>query len=145
MKILLQRVSQAEVIVDAKSVGKIAKGLLALVCFEKGDDEQTLQQLADKMLACRIFSDSDDKMNWDVRRIDGDIMLIPQFTLAADTNTGNRPSFSRAAAPKLAQELFTALVAYCTQTYKPVAQGIFAAEMQVHLCNDGPVTIMLNA
>jgi len=144
MKILLQRVSQAEVFVDQKSVGNIAQGLLALICFEKDDNEQTMQQLADKMLACRIFSDTHDKMNWNVQQVDGEIMLIPQFTLAADTNTGNRPSFSRAAPPKLAQELFNALVTYCTQSYKPVAQGIFAADMQVHLCNDGPVTIMLN-
>ena len=140
---LLQRVKRADVEVDGKCVGEINQGILLLLGIEKTDTEATADKLIDKMLAYRMFADEHNKMNCNVQQINGGILVVSQFTLAADTNKGLRPSFSSAAPPAQAEALYNYFVARLQLRHTPVATGIFAADMQVSLVNDGPVTFML--
>ena len=140
---LLQRVTHARVEVDGETVGAIDKGLLVLVCAERGDTELEAERLLERLLSHRVFSDADGKMNLSLRDVHGGLLLVPQFTLAADTKRGNRPSFTPAAPPELGHALFQHMLARAQATYSPVASGRFGADMQVTLTNDGPVTIWL--
>ena len=145
MKLLLQRVRQAHVVVDGATIGAIGPGLLALVCAERGDTEAQADKLLAKMLKLRIFSDADGKMNLSVQDVGGGLLLVSQFTLAADTTSGNRPGFSGAAAPDEGRRLYDHFVERARAAHPVVATGRFAADMQVHLVNDGPVTIPMQA
>jgi len=143
---VLQRVREARVEVASQVVGAIGPGLLVLVCAERGDTEAEADKLLAKMLKLRIFSDAAGKMNQSVQDVDGrgtcgGLLLVSQFTLAADTTGGNRPSFTQAAAPDEGRRLYDYLVAQARKAHPEVATGQFAADMQVHLVNDGPVTI----
>ena len=145
---LLQRVREARVEVDGQTVGAIGQGLLVLVCAERGDTEAEADRLLAKLLKLRIFSDDAGKMNRSVQDVDGrgtcgGLLLVSQFTLAADTAGGNRPSFTQAAAPDEGRRLYDYVVARARTLHPVVATGQFAADMQVHLVNDGPVTIPL--
>ena len=141
MKALLQRVSQARVVVSGETVGEIGPGLLVLLCAERGDTEALGAKLLDKMLKLRIFYDDSGKMNRSVQDVGGGLLVVSQFTLAADTQSGTRPSFSAAAPAEEGRRLYDAFVAQARARHAPVATGIFGADMQVHLVNDGPVTI----
>jgi D-aminoacyl-tRNA deacylase len=141
---LIQRVKRAQVDVNDGCVGEIGVGLLLLLGIEKSDSEITANKLIDKLLAYRIFADANNKMNCSVQDIAGGILVVSQFTLAADTNKGLRPSFSKAAPPAQAQQLYDYFVTQLRAKHAKVATGIFAADMQVSLVNDGPVTFMLN-
>jgi D-tyrosyl-tRNA(Tyr) deacylase len=143
MKALIQRVSRAQVKVGGDIVGEIGQGLLVLLGVERDDDRARTEKLLDKMLHYRVFSDAEGKMNLSVRDVSGGVLLVSQFTLAADTNSGLRPSFSSAASPELARELYDHAVHYLQNKHHDVATGIFAADMKVELTNDGPVTFML--
>jgi D-tyrosyl-tRNA(Tyr) deacylase len=148
MLALVQRVSRAHVAVDGQTVGTIGRGLLVLVCAEQGDTTAQADKLLDKLCKLRIFSDAQGKMNHSVQDIDGagtpgGLLLVSQFTLAADTRGGNRPSFTAAAAPDVGLRLYDYVVAQARARHPHVACGIFAADMQVELVNDGPVTIPL--
>ena len=138
---LLQRVRQARVEVEGTTVGAIDSGLLVLVCAERGDSEAEADRLLAKILKLRIFSDDAGKMNKSVHDIGGGLLLVSQFTLAADTSGGNRPGFSQAAAPDEGRRLYNYLVERARAAHPVVQTGQFATEMQVHLVNDGPVTI----
>jgi len=140
---LLQRVKRASVDVSGECVGKIDQGILLLLGIEKTDTEITADKLMDKMLAYRLFADEQNKMNCNVQQIKGGILVVSQFTLAADTNKGLRPSFSSAAPPVQAEALYNYFVERLRLKHSPIATGIFAADMQVSLVNDGPVTFML--
>ena len=140
---LLQRVSEAGVVIDGTSVAAINRGLLVLVGVEKNDTDIQLQRLAERLLSYRVFADTEDKMNLDVRQVNGELILVPQFTLAANTNKGKRPSFSSAAPPALGKQLFEQFVAEVSRSYSKVQCGVFGADMQVSLVNDGPVTFWL--
>jgi len=140
---VLQRVREARVEVDGQTVGAIGVGLLVLVCAERGDTEAEADKLLAKILKLRIFSDAAGKMNQSVQDTGGGLLLVSQFTLAADTTGGNRPSFTQAAAPDEGRRLYDYVVAQARQAHPVVATGQFAADMQVHLVNDGPVTIPL--
>ena len=143
MKALIQRVSQASVVVEGATVGAIDSGLLVLLGIERGDDFSKADKLLHKLLNYRIFADDAGKMNCSVQDTHGGVLLVSQFTLAADTGKGLRPSFSSAAEPELARTLYDYVVAQLTQRHRPVATGVFAADMKVHLINDGPVTFLL--
>ena len=145
MKLLLQRVREARVEVEGEVVGAIGQGLLALVCAERGDSEAQADKLLAKLLMLRIFSDAAGKMNLSLQDVGGGLLLVSQFTLAADTGSGNRPGFSGAAAPDEGRRLYDYLVDRARAAHPIVATGIFAADMQVHLVNDGPVTIPMSA
>ncbi|OOF57451.1 D-aminoacyl-tRNA deacylase [Rodentibacter myodis] len=140
---LIQRVTQAKVDVDGETVGQIGKGLLVLLGVEKDDDQAKADKLAEKVLNYRIFSDENDKMNLNVQQAGGALLIVSQFTLAADTQKGLRPSFSKGAAPALANELYTYFSQKCAEKIS-VENGRFAADMQVSLTNDGPVTFWLS-
>lgn len=144
MLTVVQRVTQASVRVNNEVIGKINSGLMILCGFEGADKKETLQTMLDKCLNYRIFSDEQGKMNRSLKEIEGGLLLVPQFTLMADTSKGLRPSFSRAAPPDMALSLFTHLVNLAKQHYGQVSCGEFGADMQVELCNDGPVTFLLN-
>ena len=144
MQVLLQRVSAASVTVEQAIVGKIDQGLLVLVCAESGDTEAISAKLLEKILKLRIFSDEAGKMNLSVQDINGSLLIVSQFTLAADTSKGTRPSFGRAAVPEQARNLYDRFVELAQQSGVPVQTGIFAADMKVALVNDGPVTIPLS-
>ncbi|MGH1372272.1 MAG: D-aminoacyl-tRNA deacylase [Cellvibrionaceae bacterium] len=143
MKGLIQRVSRASVAVEGEIVGAIDAGILLLLGVERGDDEEKIDKLLHKLLNYRIFSDDDGKMNLSVSDIDGGILVVSQFTLAADTRKGLRPGFSTAAAPALAEDLYQKFVQKLKNQHDKVETGIFAADMKVELLNDGPVTFML--
>jgi len=143
MKALIQRVSQASVRVDQQVIGKTGRGLLVFLGVEKLDSESQAERMAEKLMAYRVFADEQGKMNLSVSDISGEILLVSQFTLAADTAKGLRPGFSNAAEPGLAEQLYEFLVDRLRQQGLPVATGQFAANMQVHLVNDGPVTFLL--
>jgi len=145
MKGLLQRVSGARVEVSGEIVGAIDQGLLVLVAVEPGDTRAIADKLLHKLLNYRVFSDAADKMNLSLADVGGGLLLVSQFTLAADTKSGLRPSFSTAAPPALGEELFDYLVNQAKQVHGTVASGRFGANMQVHLVNDGPVTFLLQA
>ena len=140
---LLQRVTEASVRVDGTSVGAIGAGLLVLLCAERGDTEKEADALLEKMLAYRVFADANGKMNLSLRDVAGGLLLVPQFTLAADTKSGSRPSFTPAAKPEDGLRLFEHVVAQARQRHADVATGRFGANMQVALVNDGPVTFWL--
>ncbi len=140
---LLQRVSQASVVVEDQTVAEIGLGLLVLVGVETGDGEPQAARLLERVLAYRVFPDAEGRMNLDVRAAGGGLLLVPQFTLAADTHKGNRPGFSRAAEPALGRALFQHLVGLGAGVEVPVVAGRFGASMQVNLSNEGPVTFWL--
>ena len=140
---LLQRVSSAQVSINNHIVAKIETGLLVLIGIEKGDTQQKADRLLSKILGYRVFPDQDDKMNLSLPDIQGGLLLVPQFTLPADTKKGLRPSFSSAASPELGEKLFDYLVSCAKQRYDIVETGKFGADMQVSLINDGPVTFWL--
>lgn len=140
---LIQRVSQARVQVGGQTVAAIGRGLLALVGVEAGDDARTAARLLERVLAYRVFPDAAGRMNLSVQDIQGGLLLVPQFTLAADTSRGNRPGFSTAAAPEAAQALFEGLLGRARAAHAEVGSGVFGADMQVSLTNDGPVTFSL--
>lgn len=140
---LLQRVQGASVHVDGRVVGEIARGIMALIGVEKGDRNAQADRLLERILGYRIFPDARDKMNLSVRDINGGLLLVPQFTLAADTRTGMRPSFSSAASPEQGRLVFDYLYERACRSGLQVAGGVFGADMQVHLVNDGPVTFWL--
>ncbi len=145
MKALIQRVRRASVTVDERRVGAIEHGLLALVGVEKGDDEAAADRLLHKLLRYRVFSDAAGKMNLDLRQVEGGLLLVSQFTLAADTRKGLRPSFSSAAPPADGERLFHYLLDRARAAWPRVESGEFAANMQVELVNDGPVTFLLES
>lgn len=140
---LLQRVAHARVEVAGRSVGEIGPGLLLFVCAEPDDDEDCADRLVAKVLKLRIFGDAAGKMNRSVADVGGGLLVVSQFTLAADTAGGNRPSFSGAAPPELGRRLYERVLATARASHAQVAAGEFGADMQVHLVNDGPVTISL--
>lgn len=143
MKALLQRVSQASVSIDGVEVARIAGGLLVLVGIEPNDNQQSLEKMLHKLLNYRVFADEHERMNKSLTDIQGGLLLVSQFTLAADTRSGLRPGFSTAAAPAQAEVLFAQLVKMAKQRCANVQAGQFGADMQVQLINDGPVTFML--
>ncbi|MEQ6889621.1 D-aminoacyl-tRNA deacylase [Halomonas sp. CS7] len=143
MKALIQRVRRASVEVEEREVGAIGPGLLALVGVEKGDDEAAADRLLHKLLHYRVFADSDGKMNLNLQQAEGELLLVSQFTLAADTRKGLRPSFSSAAPPAEGERLFHYLLDQARAAWPTVESGEFAADMQVSLINDGPVTFLL--
>ena len=144
MRALIQRVREARVEVDGACVGEIGQGLLALVGVQPADDAASVQRLLQRLLNYRVFSDADGKMNLSLADIGGGLLLVSQFTLAADTKSGLRPSFSTAAPPALAESLFDHLLSEAKRLHSNVAAGRFGADMQVHLVNDGPVTFLLH-
>ena len=143
MQALIQRVAEATVRVEGRVTGAIGPGLLVLLCAERGDGEAQADQLLAKLLKLRIFSDAAGKMNLSLQDTGGGLLVVSQFTLAADTSGGNRPSFTRAAPPDEGRRLYEHFVAQARAAHPVVATGEFGADMQVHLVNDGPVTIPL--
>lgn len=143
MLALLQRVNYAKVVVDGKITGQIDKGILAFIGLEKGDDEAKCKRMFDKIVKYRMFYDENEKMNLNVEQVSGSILLVSQFTLAANTASGNRPSFDPAMAPDDAKVLYEKFTSYAHSKFPRVEEGIFAADMKVSLENDGPVTFML--
>jgi D-aminoacyl-tRNA deacylase len=142
---VIQRVTQAGVVVDAVDISRIDRGVLALVAVEKNDTEGEADRLAERLLGFRLFPDQQDRMNLNVKEIAGGVLLVPQFTLAADTKKGTRPSFAPAAPPDQGRLLFHRLVEATKKQHPRVACGRFGANMQVSLTNDGPVTFILRA
>ena len=143
MRALLQRVTRAQVLVDERSVGAIDAGILALVAVQRGDSRNTAERLLQRMLGYRMFDDSAGRMNLSLTATGGGLLVVSQFTLAADTRKGMRAGFTSAAAPTEAEPLYEWLVACAEDNHSPVASGQFAACMQVELVNDGPVTFLL--
>lgn len=140
---LIQRVKHASVTVNGEVTGEIQQGILLLLGIQKNDTEETANKLIEKILAYRIFSDENNKMNCNVQQVEGGVLIVSQFTLAADTKKGLRPSFSSAAPPAQAEALYDYFVMQMRSKHSQIAAGIFAAHMQVSLINDGPVTFML--
>lgn len=140
---LLQRVSQASVNVDGQTIGAIGRGILVFVGVERDDDEAKSDRLLERLLGYRVFADADGKMNLSVKDIGGGLLLVPQFTLAADTQKSMRASFTPAAPAQEGERLFGYLLAQARQQHVPVASGVFGADMQITLTNDGPVTFWL--
>lgn len=143
MKAVLQRVSEARVMVDGETVGEIAQGLLVLLCAERGDTEAVGQKMLDKILKLRVFYDDAGKMNHSVQDVAGGLLVVSQFTLAADTRSGTRPSFTSAAPADEGRRLYEHFVGQARERHALVQTGVFGADMKVHLVNDGPVTIPL--
>jgi D-tyrosyl-tRNA(Tyr) deacylase len=143
MKAVLQRVANARVDISGRTVGAIDAGLLVLLCAERGDTDALAERMLAKILKLRIFSDEAGKMNRSVQDIGGGLLVVSQFTLAADVSGGNRPSFTQAAPPGEGRRLYDHFVAQARAAHPVVATGEFGADMQVHLLNDGPVTIPL--
>ena len=142
MKAVLQRVLSASVSIDAQIVGEIGRGYLLLVGVEEGDDEAQVAGLVDKVLGLRLFANEQGKLDYDIRQVNGSVLVVSQFTLLADTQRGRRPSFTAAAAPDEAQRLYQEVVQRFAKSV-PVQSGRFAADMQVRLVNDGPFTLTL--
>ena len=140
---LIQRVTEAKVVVDNKNIGEIQQGILAFIGIEKNEHDENVSRLVDKILSYRIFSDEEDKMNLSVQDIKGGLLLVPQFTLAADTQKGCRPSFSSAAPPEEGERLFNEFVKQAKNKYQQIETGQFGADMKISLLNDGPVTFWL--
>ncbi len=140
---LIQRVSEAQVCVGGARVAAIERGVLALIGVQRGDTDASGERLLDRILSYRVFADEANRMNVSLRTMGGGLLLVPQFTLAADTGKGTRAGFSRAAVPAEAQRRFEALLARARGAYAPVSAGVFGAHMQVSLTNDGPVTFWL--
>ena len=143
MKAIIQRVTQAQVEVNQQTIGKINQGILVLLGVEQQDTRADAEQLAQRIINYRIFNDDNGKMNLNLEQIQGELLVISQFTLAADTSRGRRPSFSAAATPEQAKQLYLHFVDYCKKQNITTATGEFAADMQVNLINDGPVTFAL--
>ncbi|MES2531151.1 MAG: D-aminoacyl-tRNA deacylase [Pseudomonadota bacterium] len=143
MKAVIQRVREARVDIEGATVGAIGQGLLVLLCAERGDTDAVADRVLAKLLKLRIFSDEAGKMNRSVQDVGGGLLLVSQFTLAADVSGGNRPSFTQAAAPDEGRRLYDRFVAQARAAHPIVETGVFAADMQVHLINDGPITIPL--
>lgn len=144
MLAVVQRVLSAKVDISGETIAQIDKGLLVFVCAEPTDTILSADALLNKLLKLRIFSDADGKMNENLQQVNGGLLLVSQFTLAADTSRGNRPGFSQAASPELGQFLFSYLLSQAKLKHHPVTAGVFGADMQISLINDGPVTIPLN-
>lgn len=142
---LIQRVSRASVTVDGESVGTIGSGILALIGIERGDAHGNAKRMLQRLLSYRIFSDAEGRMNLSLQDTGGGLLLVPQFTLAADTSKGTRPGFSTAAAPEDARELFNSLLDLAHNAHTKVAAGRFGAHMSIELVNEGPVTFRLKA
>jgi len=142
---VIQRVTDAHVKVSQQIIGEINHGLVALLAIEKEDNKALAEKMIERILNYRIFADEHDKMNLSLRDIDGGLLLVPQFTLAADTQKGTRPSFSPAAQPSIAKPIFEATALYAASIHSHFASGLFGADMQVSLCNDGPVTFTLQS
>jgi D-aminoacyl-tRNA deacylase len=142
---LVQRVAEARAEADGRTLGAIGRGVLALVGVERGDGEHEAVRLAERVLGYRIFPDGEGRMNRSLADVAGGLLLVPQFTLAADTRSGTRPGFSTAAAPEDGQRLFERFVRECRDRHAGVATGRFGADMRVSLVNDGPVTFWLRA
>jgi D-tyrosyl-tRNA(Tyr) deacylase len=143
MRVVLQRVSRARVTVEGSVTGEIGRGLLLLVGFRDGDDEETLRWMADKVLGLRIFPDEEGKMNRSVEEVGGGVLIVSQFTLYGDARKGRRPSFVEAARPEVAIPLYERFLEIVAASGRPVASGRFGAMMEVELVNDGPVTLVL--
>ncbi|HEB41863.1 MAG TPA: D-tyrosyl-tRNA(Tyr) deacylase [Candidatus Dependentiae bacterium] len=144
MRAVIQRVTTASVIIDQKEVAEISQGLLVLVGFKAGDIEQDYMSIAQKIIKLRIFNDEQGRMNKSVRDIDGELLLVSQFTLYGNCRKGNRPSFAQVMAPQQAKTLYEQFVSYTREQYVKTYSGVFQAYMQVSLVNDGPVTILLD-
>lgn len=144
MRALIQRVSRASVVVDAKVVGSIGCGLLVFLAVEKNDQESNAESMAKRLLAYRVFQDQSGRMNQDLRQVSGGLLLVPQFTLAADTSRGLRPSFSAAAPVAQARDLYQLCLNSLRELHSPVEAGVFGAYMEVGLVNEGPVTFLLS-
>ena len=145
MRVIIQRVKEAKVLVADKEISSIGKGLLLLVAVGKEDSDADINYLADKIKNIRIFEDDNEKMNLDIKQIGGQILSVPQFTLYADARKGNRPGFDKAAEPKAAEQVWKKFNNLLRNNTIPVKEGQFAAKMQVKLINDGPVTIWLDS
>lgn len=146
MRVVLQRVSQASVTIDGKVAGKIEKGILILVGIEEADNQEDIEWLSNKIINLRIFGDEEGKMNLSVTDVDGEILVISQFTLHAKTKKGNRPSYVHAAKPEIAIPLYESFkTSLSEKLQKPVESGEFGADMKVSLLNDGPVTILIDS
>ena len=142
MKLIIQRVTEASVTIDGRVTGKIGKGYMVLIGVGREDNEETARKYADKMLKLRIFEDENGKTNLSISQVDGELLLVSQFTLYADTSS-NRPGFTPAAPPDMAEKLYNYFVDYCRDKVKNVQRGEFGADMKVSLVNDGPFTICL--
>ncbi len=145
MKFVIQRVSRADVTIDGNEFSRIEKGFLVLVGISDSDTEQTAQKMVRKMIGLRIFEDLEGKTNLSLRDVNGQVLLISQFTLYADCKKGNRPSFIKAGAPAHANALYESVIALCKKEIPVVKTGIFGADMKVSLVNDGPFTILLDS
>ena len=145
MKTVIQRVSEANVVVDGEIVGKITKGLMLLVGIDENDEKTDADWLVQKILNLRIFADAEDKLNLSIKDIEGEILCISQFTLISDYKKGNRPSFINAGKPDMANELYEYIISRCRESIPKVEKGIFGADMKVSLLNDGPFTILLDS
>ncbi len=141
---LLQRVTRARVEVSKEIIAEIKSGILVLVAVQADDDESTARYFVERLLNYRVFADADDKMNLSLKDIDGGLLLVPQFTLAANTKKGRRPSFTSAANPRHGKQIFDLMVDHARAAHSPVECGRFGADMQLHLVNDGPVTFILD-
>ena len=144
MIVLLQRVSEAKVDISGKCVASIEQGILALIGVQGGDDKSRAEQFVSRILNYRLFADEQDKMNLSLIDVDGGLLLVPQFTLAANTGKGRRPSFASAAPPIPGKLIFQSMVSFARSSYRKVESGVFGADMAVHLINDGPVTFILD-
>ena len=143
MKVVIQRVSEASVTIDGQIHGEIKKGFLLLVGIQDADNEEIIRKMADKIYRMRIFEDENGKMNLSLKDINGELLIVSQFTLYADCTGGNRPSFTLAAKPDKANELYECFIKQCKKENVKVEHGIFGSDMKVELLNDGPVTIIL--
>lgn len=145
MKALIQRVSSANVVVNSETVGEIDQGILILLGVEKEDNEERADKLLKKILGYRIFPDQEGKMNLNVQQVSGELLIVSQFTLVADTQKGLRPSFSSGASPELGEQLYDYFTKQALKSGLTIANGKFGADMKVSLCNDGPVTFWLES
>lgn len=145
MLAVIQRVTYSNVSVNQKIIAEIQRGILALIGIEKTDTEKQADRLLEKILTYRIFNDSEDKMNLSLKDIQGELLLVSQFTIVADTKTGTRPGFSVAMAPEQSKLLFDYMMQQAKNKYSKIENGLFGANMQISLCNDGPVTFLLKA
>ncbi|MBQ4516210.1 MAG: D-tyrosyl-tRNA(Tyr) deacylase [Clostridia bacterium] len=145
MKFVLQRVLEAKVDVDGKTVGKIGKGYLLLVGVSNDDNKEIADKMIEKVSRLRIFEDEKGKINLSIDQIEGEILVVSQFTLYADCKKGNRPSFTEAGSPAMAEELYEYILSRCSELFKNTQKGVFGAEMKVSLVNDGPFTLVLDS
>lgn len=145
MRAIIQRVTKSNLYIDNKLYSSINKGMLVLLAIEKNDECEDLEYIAKKTLGLRIFSDSEDKMNLSIKDIDGEIMIVSQFTLYGDARKGNRPSFTNSADPKKAEYFYEKFIDKIKENIKIVETGVFGADMQIEFVNDGPVTIQLDS